>query len=120
MHNLFPLLRSDNISVKNKLLIYKVIIRPIMFYACPIWGGVAAKTYIDMHQIVQNKCLSLALHARRRTRIVDLHKRTNIEHIDVKISNVSKLFYEKLKTDDSVHLPDLPNVPFRIKHKFTY
>ena len=60
MHKLFLLLFSDNINVKNKLLIYKVIIRPIMLYACPIWGGVAAKCHIDKLQRVQNKCIRLA------------------------------------------------------------
>ena len=70
--------------------------------------------------IIILKTKNLALHARRRKRIADLHKRANIERIETKISSISKLFYEKLKTDDSVQLNDLLNVPFRIKNKFIY
>ncbi|GBM02815.1 hypothetical protein AVEN_51999-1 [Araneus ventricosus] len=37
---LYPLLdRNSKLSLKNKLLLYKTILRPIMAYASPVWGG---------------------------------------------------------------------------------
>ncbi|GBM30555.1 hypothetical protein AVEN_265008-1 [Araneus ventricosus] len=37
---LYPLLgRKSKLSLKNKLLLYKTILRPIMTYASPVWGG---------------------------------------------------------------------------------
>jgi hypothetical protein len=54
-----PLLnkRSD-LSIRNGVLLYKQLIRPLMDYACPTWRS-AAHTHIWRLQVLQSKCLRL-------------------------------------------------------------
>ncbi|GBN30121.1 putative RNA-directed DNA polymerase from transposon X-element [Araneus ventricosus] len=43
---LYPLIgRKSNLSLSNKLLLYKSLVRPVMSYASPLWGA-AAKSHI--------------------------------------------------------------------------
>ena len=54
---LFPLLHPNStLSLDNKLLIYKSIIRPALTYAIPVWGH-SAVTHIRHLQAFQNKIL---------------------------------------------------------------
>lgn len=55
MCSLYPMLaRSSKLNFKNKNIVYKTMIRPIITYASPIWCH-AAKTHVKKLQIVQNK-----------------------------------------------------------------
>jgi hypothetical protein len=57
---LSPLLnRKSDLSVRNGVLLYKQLIRPIMDYACPAWRS-AARTHVRRLPVVQSKCLRLA------------------------------------------------------------
>jgi hypothetical protein len=59
MGMLGPLLnRKSELSVRNGLLLYKQLIRPMMDYACPAWRA-AARTHIWRLQVLQSKCLRL-------------------------------------------------------------
>lgn len=56
---LYPMLaRTSGLSLGNKNIIYKTMIRPIIIYAAPIWGH-ATRARIKRLQIIQNKCLKL-------------------------------------------------------------
>ena len=58
---LYPLLnRKSELNIKNKLLLYKVAIRPIFTYGCPAFRHIAM-THIKKLQILQNKTLKLIL-----------------------------------------------------------
>jgi len=56
-----PLLnkRSD-LSIRDGVLPYKQLIRPMMDYACPAWRF-AARTHVRGLQVLQSKCLRLAM-----------------------------------------------------------
>jgi hypothetical protein len=55
-----PLLnRKSDLSVRNGVLLYKQLIRPMMDYACPAWRS-AARTHVWRLQVLQSKCLHLA------------------------------------------------------------
>jgi hypothetical protein len=55
-----PLLNSkSDLSVRNGVLLYKQLIRPMMDYACPAWRS-AARTHFRRLQVLQSKCLRLA------------------------------------------------------------
>ncbi len=59
IRSLYPLLsKKSKLSLKNKNIIYKSVIRPVMTYGCPVWYKAAA-THIQRLQIVQNKTLKL-------------------------------------------------------------
>jgi hypothetical protein len=60
MGTLGPLLnRKIDLSVRNGVLLYKQLIRPMMDYACPAWRS-AARSLVRRLQVLQSKCLRLA------------------------------------------------------------
>jgi len=55
-----PLLNSkSDLSIRNGVLLYKQLIRPMMDYACPAWWF-AARSHVRRLQVLQSKCLRLA------------------------------------------------------------
>jgi 4-amino-4-deoxy-L-arabinose transferase-like glycosyltransferase len=54
--------RKSDLSVRNGVLLYKQLIRPMVDYACPAWRS-AARTYVRRLQVLKSKCLSLAIGA---------------------------------------------------------
>jgi len=55
-----PLLyRKCDVSVSNRVLLYKQLIRPLMDYACPAWRS-AVRSHVRRLQVLQSKCLRLA------------------------------------------------------------
>ena len=55
-----PLLnRRSDLSVRNGVLLYKHIIRPLMDYTCPAWRS-AARSHVRRLQVLQSMCLRLA------------------------------------------------------------
>jgi hypothetical protein len=55
-----PLLnRKSDLSIRNGVLLYRQLIRPMMDYACPTWRS-AARTHVRRLQVLQSKCLRLA------------------------------------------------------------
>jgi hypothetical protein len=60
MGMLGPLLNEkSDLSVRNGVLLYKQLIRPMMDYACPAWRT-AAHSHVRRLQVLQSKCLWLA------------------------------------------------------------
>jgi len=53
------LLNRSGLSIRNGVLVYKKLVRPIMFYVCPIWKS-AARTHVRKLQVFQSKCLRVA------------------------------------------------------------
>jgi hypothetical protein len=60
LRSLGPLLnRRSGLSVRNGVLLYKLLILPMMDYVCPIWRS-AAHSHIRKLQLLQSKCLRIA------------------------------------------------------------
>lgn len=53
------LLKRSGLSIKNGILLYKQLSRPVMDYACPIWSF-AESTHVGRVQVSLTKCLRLA------------------------------------------------------------
>ena len=92
--------RSGKLSLKNKILLYKTMIRPIMTYAAPVWGH-ARRSTMDKLQIVQNKILREAVNAPWFVRNADIRKDTNVRLIMEFIKELSVKFHKTL--------PSVPN-----------
>jgi len=59
MGMLVPLLnRRSDLSVRNGVLLYKQLIRPLMDYACLAWRS-DARSHVRRLQVLQSKCLRL-------------------------------------------------------------
>jgi hypothetical protein len=56
--------KRSSLSIRNGIVLYKQLIRPMMDYACPIWRF-AARNYVKQLQAFQSKCLSIATGAPR-------------------------------------------------------
>jgi len=55
-----PLLnRKSDLSVRNGVLLYKQLIRPLVDYACPAWRS-AARTHVRRLLVLLSKCFPLA------------------------------------------------------------
>jgi Reverse transcriptase (RNA-dependent DNA polymerase)/Endonuclease-reverse transcriptase len=101
MAKLYGLLKKNSgLATYEKLTLYRAYIRPILTYACPCFAH-AAKTHLNKIQIVQNKCLRMALNARYRTRIKTLHKRAKIPLISDFITKLTKSFFENSANSDN-------------------
>jgi hypothetical protein len=57
--------RKSDLSIRNGVLLYKQLIRPMMDYACPAWRS-AARSYVRRLQVLQSKCLRLATVSNRQ------------------------------------------------------
>ena len=74
--------KNSNMTLDNKLLVYKTILKPIWTYGIQLWGS-AAKTNIDIIQRFQSKVLRQLARAPRIVTNDTIHK-------DVSIATVSQ------------------------------
>ena len=89
--------RDSRLSSNNKILIYKQIIRPILTYGSLVWGT-AAKYQLNRLQIIQNKCLRIAVNAPYRINMTRLHNELGIKPIQDFIRDMS---IKKLKAAET-------------------
>ena len=90
---LYPILyKNSTIQKKCSLLIFKQIIRPILTYACPVWGN-CASSHTKKMQIVQNKVLIIIANAPWFVSNATLHKNFQIQEIEEHIKSKAKNFH---------------------------
>jgi hypothetical protein len=56
---LWPFLYRSGLSIRNGVLLYKQLMRPMMEYACPFWRS-AARSHTRKRQFLQSNCLCIA------------------------------------------------------------
>lgn len=79
LHKLYPLLcRKRKVSLINKILLYKQLVRPILTYGIEIWSMTDEKSY-NILQIIQNKILRMATDAPYYISNEQLHNELEIE-----------------------------------------
>jgi hypothetical protein len=114
LHLLRPFLRSKT-SLKNKLLIYKTIIRPVWSYGIQIWGSVKPSNTRTI-QAFQSICLRQIVSAPWFIINNNLHKDLNIPSLTQLTKSHYVSFYFKLiqlynpliKPLSSLTIPDNP------------
>jgi hypothetical protein len=93
---LSPLLnRRSGLSIRNSVLLYKQLIRPMMDYTCPIWRS-AAHTHINKLQVLQSKCLRIATNAPWYVGNKQIHEDLEIPFFADHIRALSESFDSKL------------------------
>jgi Reverse transcriptase (RNA-dependent DNA polymerase)/Endonuclease-reverse transcriptase len=101
INTLYPLINRQSIlSSKNKLLLYKVIIRPILVYGCPAWSTLA-KSHLLKLQIIQNKCLKMAFNTAPGTYLADLHNLINLKTVAALITDLSNNHYVRMNNNSN-------------------
>jgi hypothetical protein len=94
---LYPLIsRNSALSVDNKLLLYKAVIRPSWSYGCPIYGSAAA-TNLKRLQIAQNKVLKMCQNLHWRTNTDNVHKLAGVEKVNEHILKLTESFLNRLE-----------------------
>ncbi|CAD6232618.1 GSCOCG00006977001-RA-CDS, partial [Cotesia congregata] len=80
-HILYPLIgHRSKLSIKNKLILYKSMIKPILLYAAPIWSS-ASNININKIKTIENKILRMISNARLYERNDSIKSRLNIDEI---------------------------------------
>jgi len=96
-----PILERSGLSIRNGVLVYKQLNRPVMDYAFPVWKS-AARPHIKKLQVLQSKCLRIATNAPRyigNRQIHDYfsdHIRSLTERFDSKLADVGNPLVEQL------------------------
>lgn len=95
-HQLLPLVKySHSLNIKTKLHIYLTMIRPILTYACPIWGS-ASKTNTAKIQTFQNSCLRTIVKAPWYIPNNQIHNELGVLPIPNYFIQISTKFYNKI------------------------
>lgn len=106
---LFPLLNRDSsLNIKNKILLYKTVIRPILTYAAPVWSNTCAANYKKL-QVVQNKCLRVIGNFSRSTSINVIHEKLNVEYIKDFIICLTQKFCAKTENSQDIFVRSITN-----------
>jgi len=96
MGMLGPLLnRKSDLSVRNGVLLYKQLIRPMMDYACPSWRS-AARSYVRRLQVLQSMCLRLVTGAPWYVSNRQIHEELGVPLFADHIRDVTASFDSKL------------------------
>lgn len=107
---LFPLLnRKSTLNMKNKLLLFKSCIRPIMTYGCQVWSPLCAKTHIKKLQIIQNKNLKIIFNLSRLYSTVNLHSQYKQDLFKTVICNLTERFEDRNRSSSYAILRNLHN-----------
>ena len=115
--------KNSKLSKSNKVLIYKVIIKPIMLYAAPIWGN-TCKTNINKLQTIQNKVLRMVSGAEWRKTNESIRNSLQITELFPVIKDLTKNFYEsqikEIQLLERVGIYTKETAPFKIKYKLPH
>lgn len=97
---LYPMInRKSKLNLRNKLLLYKSVFRPIITYGCPAWGN-CAQTHLKKIQIVQNKILKLILKHPYYYSTNALHEEANMKRIPEYINDLKNKFFDRCRFSD--------------------
>ena len=98
--------RKSKLSLENKLLIYKTILKPTWTYGIPLWGT-ASNSNIEIRQRFQNQVLRPIANAPRYAPNTILHTDLQIPTVKEEITNFSTKYREKLITHPDELIPAL-------------
>jgi hypothetical protein len=85
----------SGLSVRNGVLLYKQLIRPMMDYACTIWSS-AASSHVKKLQVLQSKCLRIAISAPLYVGNRQIHEDLGIPFFADDIRTLTESFDSKL------------------------
>jgi hypothetical protein len=89
--------RNSKLSVDNKLLLYKSILKPIWTYGIQLWG-VASKSNVMCLQRAQNNILREIVNGPWFTRISEIHEYLNILTVSEEVEKYKGGYTKRLAT----------------------
>ncbi|GFU20158.1 putative RNA-directed DNA polymerase from transposon X-element [Trichonephila clavipes] len=103
--------RRSPLSLENKIILYKQILRPVITYGSPVWGAAAA-THMKKIQVIQNKILRIMTNANWYVRNDVLLNDLHMEPISNYITKLSRNVFKSIESHD--------NPIIKAKALFTY
>lgn len=114
---LFPLLRSNGLSMQARTHIFLMMIRPILTYAVPAWQHAAPSNLLPLQRI-QNRAIRIITGHSRDTRIAQLHEDLAIPLLHDVMSAQCRSFWHRSRYSIHQKLQDLgTSIPPRRTHK---
>ncbi|GFX75376.1 RNA-directed DNA polymerase from mobile element jockey [Trichonephila clavipes] len=108
--------RNSPLTLKNRVLIYTSIIRPVILYASPVWGH-AAISNINLLEASQNIVIRQLTNARWFMRNADIRPALHLKTTQETIKKLAIKFYDNIETIDNRTLRKIetyiPNPNFR-------
>ncbi|GFT18628.1 probable RNA-directed DNA polymerase from transposon X-element [Trichonephila clavipes] len=107
MFKLYPLIgRNSYLSIENKVLLYTAVMRPILAYACPVWGY-ATKTNINILDTLQNSLIRMIVKAIRYMRNDDIRNALKINSFKSHIQNIAINIFNDLEATNNINMQNL-------------
>ena len=106
---LYPLICANSkLSLNNKLLLYRQIVRPITTYGSIVWST-AAKTHLNKIQITQNKFLRISTNAPFASNMARLQDELAIDPISKYLNTLNTKKLNKASTHENPLIPQALN-----------
>ena len=109
--------KHSKLSLKNKVNIYKVILKPVWSYGIELWGT-ASVSNIEIIQRFQSKCLRQIVNAPWYVSNKTLHSDLKMPYVNEEISKHSKKYQRRLENHANnlaLNLLDNSNDTYRLK-----
>jgi uncharacterized protein YeeX (DUF496 family) len=111
--------RNSELSIHNKLTLYKQVIRPAWIYGIHLWGY-ASESNIQVIQRFQNKVLKCIVNTSWYFRNSDLHRDLGIETVTDIIAKFAKSHEKRFQDHINIEasrLLNVNNITRRLKRK---
>ena len=111
--------RNSSLSLHNKLLLYKQILKPVWTYAIQLWGH-NKRSNIDIIQRFQNKVLRNIFNAPWYIRNNDLQRDLEVDVVSSKIQRFVQKQEERLhhnENTEAIQLLDNMGIVLRLQRK---
>lgn len=112
--------RNSKLSLKNKLLLYKSIIKPIWTYGVQLWGCTKPSN-TKIIQRLQSKVLRTITNAPWYVSNFTLHTDLHVPYVTDEIRKLSVLYNQRLQGHDNGLIEEIsnpPNVTRRLKRQW--
>ena len=99
-----PLLASRVLSQRTNIILYKALLRPILFYASPAWSGIATPKARRTMDVAERMILCILLQLGWTFNNIITYSLSNIEEIAVVAQKQAEKFFQRLPTRSTEHL----------------
>lgn len=111
--------RASKLSVHNKLLVYKAVLKPVWTYGLQLWGT-TANSNVEIIQRFQNKCLRMIVSADWFHRNDEIHSYVDLKTVKEEIIRYSESYEKRLNGHSNwlaIELLDNSDEVRRLKRK---
>lgn len=98
--------RKSKLCLKNKILLYKTVFRPVLTYAAPVWRS-CAMTHRKRLQVTQNKILKLMLGVPFYTSTSTVHELANVKLIEECLDSLVTNFFSRISLVSNPEVQEL-------------